>query len=276
MATKHLTVIGGHPEGFGTTLRTDRWWLGPAVTLAVLSCFVVYTTWAALQGEHYYAAPYLSPFYSPVFFTNLAADGAAPMWHAWFGEWPAWWPAIIPASPAILILIFPGSFRFTCYYYRKAYYRAFSGSPPACAVGPLAKKRSYKGETAWLVFQNLHRYAMYFALIFVVILYYDAFLALSRNGEWGMGVGTVVLFINATLIAGYTFGCHSFRHLIGGHDDCMSGGKPSARFSLWKGATSCNERHMQFAWLSLFWVMFTDAYVRLVSMGVIHDLNTWN
>jgi hypothetical protein len=32
---------------------------------------------------------------------------------------------------------------------------------------------------------------------------------------------------------------------------------------------------MQFAWASLLWVMFSDLYVRLVSMGVIHDLNTW-
>ena len=33
---------------------------------------------------------------------------------------------------------------------------------------------------------------------------------------------------------------------------------------------------MQFAWVSLIWVVFTDVYVRLVSMGVITDLNTWD
>ena len=27
--------------------------------------------------------------------------------------------------------------------------------------------------------------------------------------------------------------------------------------------------------MSLFWVGFTDVYVRLVSMGVITDFNTW-
>ena len=32
---------------------------------------------------------------------------------------------------------------------------------------------------------------------------------------------------------------------------------------------------MAFAWVSLFWVAVTDLYVRLVSMGVITDLNTW-
>jgi len=36
-------------------------------------------------------------------------------------------------SPALLILIFPLGFRFTCYYYRRSYYRAFWWSPPACA-----------------------------------------------------------------------------------------------------------------------------------------------
>jgi hypothetical protein len=32
---------------------------------------------------------------------------------------------------------------------------------------------------------------------------------------------------------------------------------------------------MQFAWASLIWVMVADLYVRLLSMGVIKDLNTW-
>ena len=72
---------------------------------------------------------------------------------------PSWWPWFLPASPAFLILAFPGSFRFTCYYYRKAYYRSFAATPPACAVSALPQKK-YKGETALLIFQNLHRYAL--------------------------------------------------------------------------------------------------------------------
>ena len=91
--------------------------------------------------------------------------GAAPVAHAWFGDVAELVAGdVIPLSPAILILVFPGAFRFTCYYYRKAYYRSFAGSPPGCAVGPLAGKRTYRGETALLLFQNLHRYALYFAL----------------------------------------------------------------------------------------------------------------
>lgn len=277
MAT-HLPVIGGHAEGFGKTLRTDDWWKGPLVTLLVFSTFIVYTTWAALQGNHYYVAPYLSPFYSPVLFTTpeaLGVPGAAPLAHAWFGYFPGWWPAAIPVSPAILILVFPGGFRFTCYYYRKAYYRSFAGSPPGCAVGPLAGKRKYRGETALLLIQNLHRYFLYFALAFIVLLGKDAVQAFFRDGKPGVGVGSLVLTMNVVLIASYTFGCHSFRHLIGGRSDCMSCGKQTMQYGAWKRATWFNERHMQFAWASLVWVMVTDLYVRLLSMGVIKDLNTW-
>src|SRR5690606_12784465 len=116
----------------------------------------------------------------------------------------------LPASPAILILVFPLTFRMSCYYYRKAYYRAFAGSPPGCAVGPLAAgKHEYRGETALLLIQNLHRYALYFALAFIVFLGKDAFEAFFRDGEFGIGVGSIILTINVVLIAGYTFGCHS-------------------------------------------------------------------
>jgi hypothetical protein len=276
MATRHLPLVGGHTEGYGATARTDNWWVGPAVTVAVLLSFIVYATWAAFQASHYYAGPYLSPLYSPVVWTDLSAAGAAPAEHAILGTWPAWWPAFLPASPALIILIFPGLFRFTCYYYRKAYYRAFAGSPPGCAVGPLRSGKEYRGETGLLIFQNLHRYALYPAVIYIFILYYDAFVAFSYNGELGVGVGTIVLLVNATLLAGYTFGCHSFRHIVAGHDDCMSCGQDTMKASVWKKSTWLNARHMYFAWMSLFWVGFTDVYVRLVSMGVIKDLNTWS
>jgi hypothetical protein len=203
--------------------------------------------------------------------------GSAPTSHAWLGLVPSWWPSkLISFSPALLILVFPGAFRFTCYYYRKAYYRSFAASPPGCAVGPIAGKRTYRGETALLLFQNLHRFALYFALAFIVILYKDAVEAFFHGGKPGIGVGSVILTINATLIAAYTLGCHSFRHLIGGRKDCMSScGKPTAALGAWKRATWFNERHMQFAWLSLVWVMVTDLYVRLLSMGYIRDFNTW-
>ena len=273
MAT-HLPVTGGHAEGFGKTARTDSWWFGPAITFFVFSSFVVYTTWALWQARYYYAAPYLSPFYSPLLLAEPSAPGAAPLSHAWLGAWPAWWPSWLPASPAMLILIFPLSFRMTCYYYRKAYYRAYAASPPGCAVGPLGG-RKYRGETAILLIQNIHRYALYPALALIVILGKDAVEAFFLHGKPGIGVGSVILTINVILIASYTFGCHSLRHLIGGRKDCMSCGKNTLTFGSWRKATWFNERHMQFAWASLLWVMLTDVYVRLMSMGVIKDLNTW-
>jgi hypothetical protein len=273
MATESSVVPGGHPNGFGASMRTDRWWVGPAFTFVVFSTFVVYTTWALLQAEHYYAGPYLSPYYSPVLFTDLSQPGAAPLDHAWFGAWPSWWPDFVPSSPAILILVFPLSFRMSCYYYRKAYYRSFAGSPAGCAVVPLGK-RKYRGETALLLIQNLHRYALYAALAFI-FLGWDAIQAFRLHGEWGLGVGSLVLTINVVLIAAYTLGCHSLRHLVGGRKDCMSCGRNTARYEAWKKVSWFNARHMQFAWASLVWVMVTDLYVRLVSMGHLTDYNTW-
>ena len=117
-------VIPLQPRGFGTTLRRDAWWAQPLVTFLVLGAFVVYATWAAFQGAHYEYGPYLSPFYSPLLF------GEGP--HSWFGPWarPGWWPGALPFSAALLILWAPGGFRFTCYYYRGAYYKAFWADPP--------------------------------------------------------------------------------------------------------------------------------------------------
>jgi hypothetical protein len=283
MASTPLPTVGGHSDAPLSTTRADNWWVGPALTFLGLSAFVVYATWGAFQGVHFYYEPYLSPFYSPVIFSDPALPGNAPLHHALGGAWPTWWPGFIPASAALLILPFPGAFRFTCYYYRKAYYRSFAGSPPGCAVTPVARgKRKYNGETMLLIFQNLHRYALYFALIFVAILYYDAFRAFfyqhpDGSFEFGVGVGSIVLLLNATFLAGYTFGCHSLRHLVGGKLDCLTcDGRPTPRFQLWKIGTWFNGHHMRWAWVSLFWVAFSDVYVRLVSMGKITDLNTWN
>lgn len=258
----------------GLTYRTDKWWIQPISVLLGLTAFVVYATWAGMQGKYYFFEPYLSPFYSPLLFVKEGVLGGAPLSHAWFGSWPKWWPDffLLPSSPAIFILLIVGPFRFTCYYYRKAYYRAFTWTPPACAVGAIHKE-NYKGETGSLIFQNLHRFTLYFAIIIILILYYDAYEAFFYKGKFGIGVGSIILLINATLLACYTFGCHSLRHLIGGGSDCFSCSR--ARYGTWKKVTFLNERHQLFAWTSLFGVALTDIYVRLVSSGIIKDFNTW-
>lgn len=248
-------------------MRPDAWWAQPGLVFIGLSLFIVYSTWAALQGTHYVFEPYVSPFYSPEIF------GSSP--HSWFGPKPGWWPERIPFSPALFILWVPAGFRLTCYYYRGAYYKAFWADPPACAVGEPRKK--YLGEASFpLIMQNVHRYFVYLAVLFLGFLAYDVWLALwfanpvTGKESFGIGVGTLVLAVNVLLLGGYTFGCHSLRHIVGGFLDHLSGAPVRRR--VYHCVSCLNQRHMGWAWASLCWVMFTDVYVRLCSMGVWHDL----
>ena len=102
---------------------------------------------------------------------------------------------------------------------------------------------------------------------------------MTRASRLGFGVvlivGTLMLVINPILIAGYTFGCHSFRHLIGGGDDCMSCGEQTVKYQAWKKVSWLNSRHQLFAWCSLVSVMSADLYVRLCSMGVLTDVRLY-
>lgn len=250
----------------GVTARRDAWWLQPALVFAGLSAFIAYSTWAAFQGEHYHYGSYLSPFYSPELF------GDSP--HSWFGAKPGWWPAWLPWSPAFLILWAPGGFRLTCYYYRGAYYKAFWADPPSCTVGE--PRTSYRGEQSFpLIVQNIHRYFLYFALLLLLFLSYDAWKSLwfedpsTGVRSFGVGVGSLVLTTNVLLLGGYTLGCHSLRHLVGGGIDRLS--DAPARHTAYRCVGCFNRRHMLWAWPSLVWVAFADLYVRLCSMGVWED-----
>src|SRR6202049_807356 len=250
--------------GFGQTQRADNWWVQPLVVFLGLSAFIVYSTWAALQGQHYRFGPYLSPMYSPELFGD-------PL-HAWFGTRPEWMPAWVTA--AMLILWAPGGFRLTCYYYRGAYYKAFWADPPACTVGEPRKR--YLGERSFpLILQNVHRYFLYQSLILLVILWHDVWNALwfadpaTGRAHLGLGVGTLVLAANVTLLSGYSLGCHSLRHLVGGFRDRLSASKLSLR--AYQCAGCFNRRHMNWAWSSLFTVAFADLYVRLCAMGIWTD-----
>lgn len=244
---------------FGETSRKDTWWVQPLIVFAILGSFLVYANWAAFQNEHYRWGPYLSPFYSPELLGSP---------EAWFGEKPLWWPAALPFSAALLILWAPAGFRVTCYYYRGAYYKAFWADPPNCAVGE--PRKAYRGENSFpLIVQNIHRYFLYFALLFLLLLAHDAWKAMWWPDGFGIGVGTIVLTVNVVLLGGYTLGCHSLRHLVGGRVDCVS--SQGVRHGAYRCSSALNARHMLWAWMSLFWVAFSDIYVRLVSMGVWSD-----
>lgn len=241
------------------TLRSDRWWRQSTINGIFLGIMVIYLTWASLVNKDYYAAPYISPLYSPCLATTCI-KGSGFHWIPWL-TWLA---------PAVIIIGGPMGFRLSCYYYRKAYYRSFWQSPTACAVREPHKK--YTGETRLpLILQNLHRYFFYIALIFNVILSIDAVLGFrNAGGQWGhMGVGTLVLIVNATLLWLYSLSCHACRHVTGGRLKHFS--KHPLRYKAWTLVSRLNARHMEFAWISLGFVLFTDLYIRLVASGVFAD-----
>lgn len=244
----------------GKTAREDAWWIAPLATAAGLTAFGAYSLFAAAQGTHFlytgHGAHYLSPFYSPDLQSMFGFDA--------------------PLSRAFLVLWAPLGLRLTCYYYRKAYYRSFFRSPVACAV-PGPARRRYRGETAFpFLLQNAHRYFFYFATIVIGFLWYDAgraFLFTSGSGhELGVGVGSLVLLVNVAALSMFTFGCNSFRHLIGGNLNCFSCSLSTrARHRMWLGVTVLNIRHANWAWISLATVGLTDLYVRLAAAGVFND-----
>ncbi|MCS5628200.1 MAG: succinate dehydrogenase [Planctomycetota bacterium] len=267
------TTAPATKSGFGSTSRKDNWWVTPLLTFLGLSSFIVYSTWAAFQAADYFSningADYLSPFYSPVLWdANDSLTGKSlESGHALFGPQPSWWPGFLPFSPAFLILWAPAGFRMTCYYYRGAYYKAFWADPPSCAVGE--PRKSYLGENSLpLIIQNIHRYFLYVAICFLFFLAYDAYRAMWFINEagkttFGIGVGTIVLSLNVFFLSGYTLGCHSLRHLIGGFMNHFS--KAPIRSKCYSCVSGLNKRHMVWAWCSLFWVGFTDVYVRFLA-----------
>ena len=235
--------------------RQDTWWVQPMVTALVLGAFAIFATWRAFENQDYQSGNYLSPFYSPLLVTQWQLFGRH-------------------VSPALFILPFPLLFRATCYYYRKAYYRAFFWDPPACAVSEVAPRKNYTGEREFpFLLQNLHRYDFYFAVIVVLILWWDTFLAFDFGGRFGIGLGSMIFLVNVVLLSMYTFSCHSWRHLSGGCMNCFScSAGAKTRHGLWERITHLNENHALWAWLSLFSVVLTDLYVRGLATGLFHDV----
>jgi len=262
-------------KGFGATDRVDDWWKGPTAMALYLGVMIVYSTWRGFMES---SLPFFEGFGRSAGNQTMAVESGgshvlSPLFSPLLIPDNSWVPdELMWLSPAMFILIFPAGFRATCYYYRKAYYRAFLQHPTACAVSK--PWNEYKGETKLLLVQNLHRYFLYAALCYLPILSFDVWMSVNFhdtsmvNGAevtthaYGMSVGTLVLALNVTLLAGYVFGCHAFRHLVGGGtNDWSNTGLGRLRHRLWKFSTYFNEQHKDWALYSLFWVMFADFYV---------------
>jgi hypothetical protein len=239
------------------TLRRDPWWGFPLGVGLFLTVMLVYSTWAGLQTSGYFVEPYLSPIFSPCLAANCE--------HATFRLIGSWWIV----SPALLVMGLPIGFRITCYYYRKAYYRSFWFSPPACAVAE--PHRKYTGETRFpLLFQNIHRYFWYLMLVNMVFLSWDTVKAFFFPDGFGVGVGSLVFLVMIATMWLYMLSCHTCRHVIGGSIDQFS--KAPLRHRAWTFVSRLNEHHGLYALASLMWIPVTDLYVRLVAHGVIRDL----
>lgn len=256
-----MATTGVHSPGRakipGATLRTDAWWMQPLVTFLALTAFVAYSAWRVFMGQYYVAEPYVSLFYSPC----LAVDCQE-------GAWPGGPFAFSWLSPSLLIAWIPLTFRFSCYYYRKAYFRSFWMSPPACAVAEPHGK--YTGERKLpLILNNLHRYTFYLALFLNVMLTVDAIAAFRKpEGGWGyIGLGTLILCANAAALWFYTLSCHSCRNTVGGRITHFS--KHPVRYKMWTFVSRINQHHMKWAWISLCTVVLADFYVYLLASGTL-------
>jgi hypothetical protein len=250
------------------TLRTDRWWQAPLLTVTFLSIWVIYAVVRTASQRAFFVEKYhyLSPFTSPC--VTKSCPTAARDLGTWFGHFPPFIPL------AILVLPFLLGFRLTCYYYRRAYYRSFWQSPPACAVAePHAK---YTGETRFpLIVQNLHRYFFYAALLISILNTWDLIRAFQGgDGGVGLGLGTLVMLVNVVLLWTYTLSCHSCRHIVGGRLRHFS--RHPIRYQAWTFISKLNQKHMQLAWITLATLLITDAYIALVASGAFNDPRIYN
>jgi hypothetical protein len=231
-------------------------WMEPALTAVVFGLFVLYSLWETLFHNNGVYGNYVSPFFSPQV-------------GKWFG---------FKRFNAIPVVWVPFLFRATCYYYRKEYNRGWFWHPRSCATNEVVG-RKYTGESRFpFSGTNLHRYFWYLAVIVLVFLWKDTVQAFFFSRGFQVHLGSVLMLINAIFLTLYTFSCHAFRHLVGGGKDCYScafgpnAGKPTTSYSLWIRVSRWNQRHGSWAWLSLFSVLAVDLYIRLLIVGVIHDV----
>lgn len=245
------------------TLRVDNWRREPVLTVVLLVAWIAYATVRIFMQKYYWVDDYhyLTPFYSPCFSDECVGESSL------FGRFLPGWPILPYALPSLTVL---GLFRLTCYYYRRAYYRSFWGSPPACGVPDLHS--TYQGESRFpLILQNSHRYFFYFAVALSLVNTWDAVLAFhSPDGGIGIGLGTIILVGNVTMLWAYTLSCHSCRHIMGGKLRHFS--RHPVRYRAWGFISKLNGKHKELAWTTLGTLLVTDLYVMSVSAGWISDL----
>ncbi len=100
-----------------------------------------------------------------------------------------------------------------------------------------------------LILQNSHRLFLRRSYIVWGFLDYDAVRTFFFPNGFGVGIGTLVLTVNVILLGGYVFGCHAFRHLIGGTFDRVS------EYLIWTSAVNALWREIcssPRSWLGYF------------------------
>jgi len=253
-------------NGMGRTDRIDNWWAQPAVMGIGLILAVLWTLWRVVFFSDHIdynvnGAHVISPMFSP---NVLDWD----MFSGW--DHPSW------VNAAVLILWIPFSFRGTCYYMRRVYYRTFFASPVACWVDEpeINKKIGYQGEKRLFLINNLHRYFLYMVIPILLIKWWDITHTMTfSNDGYGFTGGTIILFLEAVCLTFYVTSCHALRHLAGGMLDRWTTGISKVRGALFSKISIINRDHGFWFWISLVLVFVGDAWTIACSKGMINDFS---
>ena len=138
------------------------------------------------------------------------------------------------------------------------------------------KAIGYKGEKRLFIFNNLHRYFLYAAMIILVIKWWDVTHTMhfdsATNHGYGVSIGTFVMGIEAFLLTMYVTSCHALRHLAGGMLDRWTTGISRIRGQLFGKISVLNRSHGFWFWTSLVFVFLGDLWVLAVAEGRLNDM----
>ena len=158
----------------------------------------------------------------------LAGDVRRLAPRAGSGRKPGWWPGWLPFSPGPAHPPVPGALPLHLLLLPRRLLQGVLGGPAHLRRGRAARK-SYWGERCFPLdpaerppLLPLHRAALP-RHPGVRRLQGHVVRRPGYGGTaFGIGVGTLVLAANVVLLGGYTLGCHSLRHLVGGRIDQLS------------------------------------------------------